>query len=51
MHVYRECQSCGRKRSEGWVLVEGLCRACGLDSWRKRSDELLEQAKRLMGEG
>lgn len=41
---------CGRKRSDGYVLVSGFCLWCKPEEWQKRRRELREQARKLFGD-
>ena len=45
-----ECEKCGRKRSDGWLLIDDLCAECGPLGFRNRRSDLLEQARNLMAE-
>lgn len=44
------CRSCGRHRSDGWVLVEDLCADCGPEAHQRRKNELCDQGRKLMNE-
>ena len=47
-YYIEKCQKCERSRLDGWVLVDGLCLACGPEKFASRRAKLLEQAAELL---
>jgi len=41
-------EGCGKKRVDGWLLIDGLCKSCGPEGFRLRREELQRQAAELM---
>ena len=46
--MFIECEKCGRKRSDGWLLIDGLCAHHGPEGFRLRRSELQIQAAQLI---
>ena len=42
------CIDCGRKRTDGWVIVAGKCQRCGPTEHAERRAVLLAQAHKLI---
>ena len=45
-----QCERCGRKRSEGWLLKDGCCFHCNPEPFNRRIKELKRQADEIKKE-
>lgn len=43
-----ECKLCHRRRADGWLLIDGVCKLCDPLRFRMRRLELREQARKLI---